>query len=131
MGGFGDVGEARLNFNRMVRGMARLKEILENVLRDQETKVRQDDDGRLQGDAHGVGLDVRAGALALHQPVRRDRRWRVRRRPEVPEGMMDHKFVQYLKAVNGDKSLLQQWHHTTAFGHVSSGHEEIVQRMVK
>ncbi len=32
---FGDVGEARLNFSRMVRGMARLREISENVLGDQ------------------------------------------------------------------------------------------------
>ena len=31
LGGFGDVGEARLNFNRMVKGMTRLKEISENV----------------------------------------------------------------------------------------------------
>ena len=35
LGGFGDVGEARLNFNRMVKGMTRLKEISENVETDQ------------------------------------------------------------------------------------------------
>ena len=33
--GFGDVGEARLNFNRMSQGMHRLKEIAENVESDQ------------------------------------------------------------------------------------------------
>ncbi len=31
----GDVGEARFNFNRMVKGMARLKDISEHVLGDQ------------------------------------------------------------------------------------------------
>ncbi len=35
LGGFGDVGEARINFNRTVRGMSRLKEISENVAGDQ------------------------------------------------------------------------------------------------
>ncbi len=34
LGGFGDVGEARLNFKRMVTGMARLKEISEKVVGD-------------------------------------------------------------------------------------------------
>jgi hypothetical protein len=33
--GFGDVGEARLNFNRMSQGMHRLKEISEDVEADQ------------------------------------------------------------------------------------------------
>ncbi len=32
--GFGDVGEARLNFNRMVGGMAGLQEISESVETD-------------------------------------------------------------------------------------------------
>ena len=35
MDGFGDVGEARMNFNRMVKGMSRLKEISENAETDQ------------------------------------------------------------------------------------------------
>ena len=33
--GFGEVGEARINFNRMSKGMARLQEISENVEADQ------------------------------------------------------------------------------------------------
>ncbi len=33
--GFGDVGEARLNFNRMAKGMVRCQEISENVETDQ------------------------------------------------------------------------------------------------
>ncbi len=35
--GFGEVGEAKQNFQRMVRGMTRLKAILENVAGDQLT----------------------------------------------------------------------------------------------
>ena len=35
LGGFGDIGEARMNFNRMSQGMHRLKEISENVEADQ------------------------------------------------------------------------------------------------
>ena len=33
--GFGEVGESRANFNRMVKGMTRLKDISENVAGDQ------------------------------------------------------------------------------------------------
>ena len=33
--GFGEVGESRANFNRMVKGMTRSKEISENVAGDQ------------------------------------------------------------------------------------------------
>ncbi len=35
LGGFGDVGQARVNFNRMFRGITRLEEISENVVGDQ------------------------------------------------------------------------------------------------
>ena len=35
MDGFGDVGEARMNFNRMAEGMSRLRKISENVDTDQ------------------------------------------------------------------------------------------------
>ena len=46
---------------------------------------------------------------------------------------MEHKVIQYFRAVNGDKSLFRQWHQkiTTALGQVSGDNEEIVQRMVK
>ncbi len=27
-----------------------------------------------------------------------------------PKPLMDHKVIQYLRAVNGDKSLFRQWH---------------------
>ena len=40
MDGFGDVGEARMNFNRMVKGMSRLREISENVETDQLNIVK-------------------------------------------------------------------------------------------
>jgi hypothetical protein len=39
VGGFGDVGEAKLNVNKMVSGMARLKDISENVLGGRSVKT--------------------------------------------------------------------------------------------
>ena len=47
--------------------------------------------------------------------------------------IMEHKVIQYLRAVNGDKSLFRQWHQkfTTALGQVTGEHEEIVQRLVE
>ncbi len=35
LGGFGEVGEAKLNFHKMVKGMSRMKEMSDNVARDQ------------------------------------------------------------------------------------------------
>ncbi len=35
LGGFGEVGEAKLNFRKMVKGMSRTKEISDNVAEDQ------------------------------------------------------------------------------------------------
>ncbi len=47
--------------------------------------------------------------------------------------IMEHKVIQYLRTVNGDKSLFRQWHQkfTTALGQVPGAHEDILQRMVK
>ncbi len=49
------------------------------------------------------------------------------------KGIMGHTVIQYLKAVNGDKSLFRKWHHkfTTGLGQVAGAHEEIVHRLVK
>ncbi len=46
---------------------------------------------------------------------------------------MEHKIIQYPKAVNGDKSLFRNWHQkfTTSLGQVAGAHEEIVHRLVK
>ena len=135
LGGFGDVGEARLNFNRMVRGMARLKEISENVFSDQlniEKCVKELTDvtremfmasGSMFEQEHlrFINLFAATGGGGHGGGVR------------FPKAIMEHKVIQCLRAVNGDKSLFRQWHQkfTTALGQVSSGHEEIVQRMVK
>ena len=50
-----------------------------------------------------------------------------------PKAIMEHKVIQHLRAVNGDKSLFRQWHQkfTTALGQVHGEHEEVIQRMVK
>jgi hypothetical protein len=46
---------------------------------------------------------------------------------------MEHRVIQYLKAVNGDKSFFRHWQQsfTTATGQVTGEREEIVQRLVK
>ena len=93
-GGFGDVGEAKLNVNRMVRGMARSNDISENVLGDRlniERYVQElTDVCREMLMASGSMFER---APAIHQHVRSNRRRRVRRwrRPQVPE---EHHEVQ-------------------------------------
>jgi hypothetical protein len=46
---------------------------------------------------------------------------------------MEHKVIQYFRAVNGDRSLLMQWHKkfTTALGQVTGENEEISQRLIR
>ena len=137
--GFGDVGEARLNFNRMSQGMHRLKEIAENVESDQlniekyvkelTTVVRemflstgsmfQQENVRflsMIAATGGGGYGGGHGGGSKYQKT-----------------IMEHKVIQYLRTVNGDKSLFRQWHQkfTTALGQVPGAHEEIIQRMVK
>ena len=48
-------------------------------------------------------------------------------------GVMEHKVIMNLRAVNGDKSIFRQWHQksTTALGQIGGAHEEIVPRLVK
>jgi hypothetical protein len=51
----------------------------------------------------------------------------------VTRGIMEHKVIQNLKAVNGDKGLFRQWHQkfTTALGQVNGMYEEMVHRMAR
>ena len=46
---------------------------------------------------------------------------------------MGHKVINNLRCVNGDKSLLRQWHQrfVTALGQYDQVHEEIAQHLVK
>ena len=135
LGGFGDVGEARLNFNRMSQGMHKLKEICENVEEGPmniETYVRELTDavremflstGSMfqQEDRRFLSMLAAAGGGG-HGAGNR-----------YQKTIMEHKVIQYLRVVNGDKSLFRQWHQkfTTALGQVPGAHEEIIQRMVK
>ncbi len=50
-----------------------------------------------------------------------------------PEGIMEHKVIQILRSVSGDKSIFRQWQQnlTTLLGQVGGSHEEIVHRFVK
>jgi hypothetical protein len=55
-------------------------------------------------------------------------------RPEKhSRGVMEHRVIQGLRAVNGDKALFRQWHQkfVTAMGQVKEVYEEIIHNMVK
>ena len=109
--GFGDVGEARLNFNRMSQGMYRLKEISENVEADQlniEKYVKE-----LTEVVREMFLST--GSM-FQQEYMRFANWSAvtggggygaggggGNRP--PKAITEYKIIQYLRAVNGDKSL--------------------------
>ena len=135
-GGFGDVGEARMNFDKMVRGMARLKEISDNVLGDQlntERYVKELTDVVRE-------MFMASGSMFQQEHLRFINMFAATGGGGKGGGghrfektIMEHKVIQYMRAVNGDKSLFRQWHQkfTTALGQVAGVHEEIVQRMVK
>ena len=46
-------------------------------------------------------------------------------------GIMEHRIIQHLKVVNGEKSLFRQWHlmFTTTLGQFKGSYEEIVHKM--
>ncbi len=49
------------------------------------------------------------------------------------KGIMEHKVIQNLRAVSGDKGLFRQWHQkfTTALGQVKTEYEEMVHRFAR
>ena len=119
-----------MNFNRMVKGMARLKEIAENVETDQlniEKYVKE-----LTNVCQEMFMSV--GSMFQQEHLRFFSLLAVTGGgghgggARFPKAIMEHKVIQYLRAVNGDKSLFRQWHQkfTTALGQVSGGHEEII-----
>ena len=132
----GEVGEARTNFNRMVKGMTRLKEISENVAGDQlqvEKYVKELSDVRTemfratgcmfeQEHLRFINMITAAGSGGAGGGS-----------SKYPRSVMENKVIQNLRAVNGDKSLFRQWHQkfTTALGQVGGARVEIVHRLVK
>ena len=135
LGGFGDVGEARMNFNRMSQGMHRLKEISENVEADQlniEKYVKElTDVVREMFMSTGSMFQQESMRLLSMLAAQGGGGYGANGRPQ--KTIMEYKVIQYLRAVNGDKALFRQWHQrfTTALGQVPGNHEEIIQRMVK
>ena len=135
LGGFGEVGEARMNFNRMSQGMHRLKEISENVEADQlniEKYVKElTDVVREMFMSTGSMFQQESLRVLSTLAVQGGGGYGANGRPQ--KTIMEHKVIQYLRAVNGDKALFRQWHQkfTTALGQVPGNHEEIIQRMVK
>ena len=121
---FGDVGQARQNFQRMSSGMNRLKEIMDQAADDDlvnlEMWVKE-----LAKTVHSMFLST--GSMFVQETLRTEAaisRIRTRgyggggERPWIPKGIMEHRVMTNLKAVNGDKGLYRQWHQkfTTALG---------------
>ncbi len=102
------MGEARLNFNRMVRGMSSMKEISENVLGDQlniEGYVKELTD---------VCKEMFMGSCSMFEQERLRfinlfaATGGTRRRRPVPKGHHGPQgVIQDLIAVNGGKSLFR------------------------
>ena len=135
LGGFGDVGEARMNFNRMSQEMHRLKEISENFEADQlniEKYVKElTDVVREMFMSTGSMFQQESLRVLSTLAAQGGGGYGGGHRPQ--KTIMEHKVIQYLRAVNGDKSMFRQWHQkfTTALGQVLGEHEEVIQRMVK
>ena len=136
---FGDVGQARQNFQRMSAGMNRLKDIMEQAEDDDlvnlETWVKE-----LAKTVHSMFMSTGSmfvqEALRTEAAISRSRasgygggggdKW-------TTKGIMEHRVMTNLKAVNGDKGLFRQWHQkfTTALGQYNPRYEEIVHYMIR
>ena len=130
VGGFGDVGEARL-----AAGMARLQEIEQNVEHDavnSEKYIREL--SKVCGDMFRA-----TGAMFEQEHLRFINMFTAAGSGgngggyKYPKAIMEHKVIQNLRAVNGDKWLFRQRHQkfTTALGQIEGSHEEIVHRLVR
>ena len=135
---FGDVGQARQNFLRMSAGMHRLKEISDNVEADQlniEKYVKELTDAVQEMFISRGSMFVQE-ALRTEAAISRSRasgygvgggdKW-------IQKGIMEHRVMTNLKAVNGEKGFFRQWHQkfTTALGQYNPRYEEIVHYMTR
>ena len=135
-GGFGEVGEAKLNFHRMAQGMSRMKQISENVATYQlniEKYVKELSDVCMEMFRTTGAMFEQEHLRLINMFVATGGGGQGGGSHRFPKAIMEHKVIQYLRAVNGDKSLFRQWHQkfTTALGQVAGAHEEIVLRLVK
>ena len=113
-GGFGDVGEAAFNYQEMVKGMKRFNDIENNVETDpinmekyvkELSKVCWDmfrATGAMLEREHlrFINMFTEAGSGGNGGGHR------------FNKGIMEHKVINNLRCVSGDKSLFRQWHKT-------------------
>ncbi len=108
--GFGEVGEARANFNRMVQGMTSLKEISENVVVQQlsvEQYVKELSDACTE-------MFLATGSMFEQEHLRFITMVTAvwiggAGGGNYPRIIMENKVIQNLGAVSGDNSLFRQW----------------------
>ncbi len=126
VGGFGDVGQAKLSYGQIVKGAARMKETEENVEHDAVNC--------LLGDFRATGAMLEQEHLRFINLFAATGNGGVSAGSlKYPKGIMEHKVTQSLIGACGHKSLFRLWHQkfATALGHVGVSHELLVHRFVK
>jgi hypothetical protein len=118
---FGEVGKAKLNFQKMVRGRSRMKKKSEDVSGDQlnvEKRVKELSDVRME-------MFRATGAMFEQEHLRFINMFAATGGGgqggsgyRFLKAIMEHKVIQCLGAVSGNKSFFRRWHqkYTTALG---------------
>ncbi len=125
--GFGDVGQAPVNYQEMVKGMKRFKDIENNV----ETGSFKME--KYVKELPKVCWDIlrATGAMFEQEHLNFINMFAAtgsggsRGGHRFNTGIMEHKVINNLRCVSGDKSLLMQWHRrfVTALGQYDQDHE--------
>ena len=132
-GGFGDVGEAAVCFQTMAKTMKRLWEIRGNVEADSinvEKYVKEQS-------VVTMDLTKACGRMFEQEHLRFIAMFSATRNNGgggggFHRGVMEHKVIMNLRAVNGDKSIFRRWHQNSAtfLGQIGGALEERVRRLV-
>ncbi len=136
LGGFGgDVGESQECYEKLAFALRRLSEIIDNVESDSlntEGYVKE-----LESMVIKVTKSI--GRMFEQEPLRFMAMHTAASggmsggHKTYNKGVMEHRVIQNLKNVNGDKSLFRQWHQkfTTAIGQYKGVYEEMVHKMAR
>ena len=137
LGGFGgDVGESQECYESLGFALKRLSEIRDNVETDSlniESYVKE-------LAAMVIKITKSMGRMFEHEPLRFMSMYTASGggksgggHEKYNKGIMEHRVIQNLKNVNGDKSLFRQWHQkfTTAIGQFKPVYEEMVHKMAR
>ena len=134
LGGFGsDVGESQECYQNLAFALGRLSEIRDNVESDMlltETYVKE-------LASMVIKITKAIGRMFEQEPLRfmamhaASGGSKTGGHEKYQKGIMEHRVIQNLKNVNGDKSMFRQWNQklTTAIGQHKGSYEEMVHKM--